>query len=196
VKDDPVSQQVLAVGITPLVPLPFLDGLVRARLLREIYARIAKSQGITLDEETLKILTGVRGNLLLGCIFGVIWYPIRKLLRTIIYVLTLKECVDVVSEAVIRSEMVRRALEDGHLPARAEEVRHAMDSAVKRYAGSPLVNFLRRRGGLRVHLHRNDKVAKAVGTLATYGGFIPAMGAFSTALEAMELRPLLTDGEE
>ena len=195
-KDDPVSQQVLAVGITPLVPLPFLDGIVRARILREIYSRIAQLHGVTLDDETLKILTGFRGNILLGCIFGVIWYPIRKLLRTVIYVLTLKECVDVVSESVIRSEMVRRAVEDGHLPARAEEVRRAMDSAVKRYAGSPVLNFLRRRGGLRVHLHRDDRVARAVGTLATYGGFIPAMGAFTTALEAMELRPALTAGEE
>ena len=48
-KDDPVSQQVLAVGITPLVPIPFLDGIVRARILREIYSRIAQLHGITLD---------------------------------------------------------------------------------------------------------------------------------------------------
>lgn len=182
-KDDPISHHVLGVALTPLIPLPFVDGWLQRRFLKATYKRIAESMGKELSDETLKVLTESRSNMLWGCFVSIIWWPIRKLVRTVVYVLTLKECVDVMAEAAMRTEMVRAALSQGLLPEHADAVRTAMEEVTKAHAGSPVTRFIRRKEAPEISLHRDDAVARSVAQVTAYGGGGKVLAAFEEELE-------------
>ena len=194
-KDDPISQQVLGIALTPLIPLPFVDGFIRTRLLRAIYSRLGEQGGRPLDTAALKHLTEFRGSLVLGCIFAVLWWPIRKFVRTLVYVLTLKECVDVLGDAAMRVAMVKAAVEAGALPQHAKEVRDAMERAEKAHGASPVMTFIRRKDAPKIAAHRDEPTARTVAQVGAYAGAGPALEAFKAELAALKEQPQLSTSD-
>lgn len=130
----------LLAGLTPLVPLPLVDFWLAARMRRQMYREIARDLAIEVDRDTLVALTRRRQGLLSRVAGGIVFWVIRKIFRTILYFLTVKDVFDESSDALLRASMFRAALERGWLPSRVEEVRSAMDEILKR--SSPVERLL------------------------------------------------------
>ena len=137
----PVVHWGLLAGLTPLVPVPLVDRWIGSRLRRQMYRQIARDAGVSIDRDTLVLLTRLRGGLLGRVAGGVIFWVVRKIFRTIFYFLTIKDVLDETVEALLRATMFRVALERGWLPDRSAEVRAAMDEILKR--SPPIERFAR-----------------------------------------------------
>jgi hypothetical protein len=133
----------LLAGLTPLIPFAFVDRFVRRLLLRQLYQKVAAEQGRQLPPAALAHLTRIRVNLVEGCLMAVLWWPIKKLIRTVIYFLTVKDCLDEVADATMRGHMVHEALRLGLLPAEASRVGDAMEAALDAHGRSPVLHLLR-----------------------------------------------------
>lgn len=142
-----LNRYALLAGLCALVPLPFVDQLLRRQVLKRAYGDLAEAAGVDLPPDAHKELLRERSNLLLGCLIAVVWWPIKKLFRTVIFVLLVKDALDWVAEAAVRIRMVQEALDRGLLPAHATAVSDAMDASVRAEVGSPVWRGLRGRSG-------------------------------------------------
>ena len=137
-----ISVNAIFVGLCALLPVPFLDDVLRRVLMRGAYQAIAERQGVHLEPAALQALTHAPPLRMLGCMGALFWYPVKKLSRTILYFLTVKDALDWTAEAAVRGELFSRALRRGLLPEQAATVRQAMDTAWKAHGGSPITRTL------------------------------------------------------
>ena len=180
-----LAAKAFAIGLTPIIPLPFLDELVRTWLLRRGVREVAAEHDVVFTDKALKRLTSGRQGCLIGCIIGVVWWPIRKLFRTMFYFLTIKECLDTMVEGALRIEMIRRACESGVLPAEVELVRDAMFQALKEDMGSPVTGIIRHRGAPGAIPLEGEWSVRCVYWLVDASGGGAACDAFSERLAAL-----------
>ncbi len=137
-------------GLCVLIPLPLLDGWVERRITRNIYAGVAKDHGMEIEPGALHVLTQDRSSILMGCLYSVFIWPIKKLFSTIFFLLVVKQVIDGVANALHRAEMIRHALAEGLLPpgegqaVEAERVRTAMDTVFATVSTSPVGRGFRR----------------------------------------------------
>jgi hypothetical protein len=134
----------LIAALCSLVPLPFLDDIARRQVMRAAYASIAHELGQPQPEAALVALTRSKRSLLVGCFLGILWWPIRKLFRTVVFFLAAKDFVDQAGEAAVRGLLVHRALERQLLPNHAESVREAIDAAWEKAGKSAALRAYRR----------------------------------------------------
>ncbi len=139
------ANEVMLAGLTPLIPLPLLDDYAERQVLRGIYRRMAQAHAVALTDEALELLVEDRSSTLLGCMALAIKWPLKKLFRTVLYFLTIKDVVDAVARNSHRVAIMKQAFADGHLPERVAEVRAAMDAVLDRTDYSPVTRFLLRR---------------------------------------------------
>ncbi len=142
--DARIAELAALIGLCPLLPLPFADHWMARRLLGTLYAFVARQRGLELDEDCLEVMTRDPESVLRRVLVKLFWWPIRKLLKTVLYFLTLKECVDWSAEALLRGRMVALAVDRGALPERAEQVRQLMDEVLEADNGSPIERWLKR----------------------------------------------------
>jgi hypothetical protein len=180
-----LAAKAFAIGLTPIIPLPILDQLVRKWLLRRGIRQVAAEHGVTLTDKALKQLASDRRGCLIGCLIGVVWWPIRKLFRTMFYFLTIKECLDTMAEGAVRIEMIRRACETGVLPAQVEPVCEAMFQALKADMGSPVTRIFRHKGAPGDIALEGDWSVRCVYWLVDASGGVAACSAFSERLAAL-----------
>lgn len=162
---------VVLCGAAMLIPLPWVDGWVERRVTRRLLQEVARERGVTLADEHLDVLVGDRSSLVLGVVQAVVVWPLKKLFKTVLYFLTVKDVLDGVARAAHRVTLVDDALARGLLPARVEEVRRAMDHALERVMVSPVVRPLY--GHDRPELPTSlpeDPTARAVRWLQRQGG--------------------------
>ena len=184
-----VAQTCILVGLLPLLPVPMLDELLRRRLMRGVFLQIAEAHGHRLEAAALAPLVDDRGNLLLGCVVGLSWGLIKKLFKTVLYVLTVKELADWASAAAVQARMVERAFALGALPAHPAAVRTHMDAAWRSAGGSPLVAVLRgRTAGWGAAQRAGD--LRLVEALASAAGAAAVLEHFDAALRGGGLVPV------
>ncbi len=181
-----ISVNALFVGLCALIPIPFLDDVLRRVLMRGAYQAIAEQEGAPLSAEALTTLSRAEPLRLLGCVGGLLWYPIKKISKKILYFFAIKDALDWTAEAAVRGELVRLAVSRGDLPGRAEAVRAAMDAAWEAEGGSPVTRslLLRRHGDLADA--DEPGFLPGVGSLARRGAGAQVVAAFVQALDAPE----------
>lgn len=175
-----IARNAVGVGLAALIPLPFVDELVRRRLLRAAYLAAAQDAGVTLDRAGLDALVRDRGSVVWAVIKAIFIWPVKKLFRTIFYFLTLKDVLDWTTEAALRAEMVHMAAGSGALPGQAGPVRDAMDEVLERHRFSPVTRWLF--GGARPDLdwpRGSVTLVGGVGTLVRWGGGGVILAAFA-----------------
>lgn len=151
------------VGLTPLIPVPFVDDLVKSHLLRRMVRGLAASHGRTLVAEDVEALTAERGGggCLRGCVGQVVVYPLKRIFRKVFFFLEWKRAVDLTSRTYHQGYLIDYALR----PARAgvtsafdaktaAEVRAAIDdvcreSPVKPLEGAVAATFRKSKNVLR-----------------------------------------------
>lgn len=163
----------LLAGACPLVPVPFLDRWLHRKVMARMYAEV----GVDDASELVR-----RKDSLVGRVFlSIVWWPIRKLFRTVFFFLTIKECLDTVADAALRAAMVRSAvpLED---PVRVRELLDeatVMSSPVERmYKDLP--------SAPPVGIPRTDVLARFVRWLQGHGGGAMVVAEFERRLAAQE----------
>jgi len=176
-----VAHHAVLVALAGLIPFPFVDTWIQRRLRAELVAQLGRHHDQPLDATQVRTLSADRANLLLGCVVGVVWWPIKKLFRKIIYVLTIKDAIDAASDTWLQGEMVGRALRAGALPEQAEGVRTAMDAAMKTHARSPLWGPRKKVNGSLTE-PEDSVTIKVVASVAQRGGGLAVLEEFDRAL--------------
>lgn len=135
-----VAQFALLAGMCAFVPVPLLDGWLERKATRAMFVALLESRGRTLDDAALDVLVEDRSSLLLGCLGAALVWPIKKLFRTVLYFLTVKDVIDGVARASLRAAMLDAAL--GRLPGDVKGVRDVMDATIGRWRYSPVSRLI------------------------------------------------------
>jgi len=125
-----IGRYALLIALTALIPVPILDTGVENVLRRRLARALGDRHGVSLTEEAIATLANTPTGGCVGCVWSVIVWPFRKVLKTVLFVFLLKGMADSVSEVVHRALMLEEALELGWLPGDPDRVRVAMDQAL------------------------------------------------------------------
>jgi hypothetical protein len=98
-------------GLTPLIPVPLVDDLVKNYFRKRLVRRLAAGAGRVLSEEELDALASESGGGCLGgCVGTVLVYPVKAVFRKIFYFLEWKRAVDLTSRTYHFGYLVGHAL--------------------------------------------------------------------------------------
>jgi len=131
------------VGLTPLIPIPFLDDVVKNAVERRLVKTIAKAHGRELEKKELKALTEEpSGNLLLAIGKGIALFPFKLIFKTVFLVLEVKAASDEASACYHRGLLFDLVLRSNalapHGPRSPAEVRSAVHEVASGTEVSPL----------------------------------------------------------
>ena len=112
---DTVLKYSVLAGATPLIPVPFLDDIVLARVEKAMVAAIFAGHGHTLNDQEVEALVKEppSGCFLLGCFSKAILWPIKKIIRKVLFVLEIKRATDIASFTLTRGFLLDAALRNG-----------------------------------------------------------------------------------
>lgn len=119
-------------GLTPLIPIPFVDDLVKTYFKRRMVRKLTTQHSQFLnDTDVATLADDPDSGCLLGCVTTVIVYPLKAIFRKIFFFLEWKRAVDIVSHTYYQGFLIDSALDERWIapagPRRADEVRRAMD---------------------------------------------------------------------
>jgi hypothetical protein len=98
-------------GLTPLIPVPLVDDLVKSYFRKRLVRSLAASAGRVLsDEEANALASEPEGGCLRGCVGTVLVYPLKAVFRKIFYFLEWKRAVDLTSRTYHFGYLVGHAL--------------------------------------------------------------------------------------
>jgi uncharacterized protein (DUF697 family) len=119
-------------GAASLVPVPFVDEKIRARLHAQMFRTVAARKGKSLDQEAVAQLLGhERGGLLGAAGKFVLLYPLRRLFRRIFGVIALNDAASEVSKTYHLGFLFLTALNDNADETHSmAEIRAAIDATL------------------------------------------------------------------
>lgn len=123
-------------GLTPLIPIPFVDDFARDYFRRRLVHTLAASRGVPLPRNVVDGLIAERGGCALGgCLGQVLFWPFKKFFRLVFFFLEWKRTLDLTSQTYHFGFLVDCALQDGYLVgpgARSvEQVRGAIEAVCR-----------------------------------------------------------------
>jgi hypothetical protein len=136
------------VGLTPLIPLPFIDDMVREILERRMVRVLASAHGLDLSPTDVRALADApKESWLKGAAVSVLLLPARMILRKTFLVLQGKRIIDLASNCYHKGFLVDVAFADRWCapvgPRPAHEVRRAIDAVCKEANTAPVEYALR-----------------------------------------------------
>lgn len=136
---------IVLVGASALLPVPFLDDVAKVYLERRMLRALARREGMTLSSQELERLTvqPEGGCCMLGCLGKVVIYPIKKLLRKVLFFLEIKRSMDQSSTALAEAWLFSLALRRGFWSpgrdiASADQLREVIDASCNSHGVKPL----------------------------------------------------------
>lgn len=143
--DPHILTVVVLVGASALLPVPFLDDVAKGYLERRLIRTIAEGEGLSLTSQEVDRLTKEppKGCCALGCLGKAVLYPVKKLLRKILFFLEIKRSVDQSSTALAEAWLLTLALRRGlWSPGRpleqADRLREVIEAACRSHGVKPL----------------------------------------------------------
>ena len=98
-------------GLTPLIPVPLVDDLVKSYFRKRLVRSLAAGAGRALTEEDLNALASEgEGGCLRGCVVSAVVYPLKAVFRKLFYFLEWKRAVDLTSRTYHFGYLVAYAL--------------------------------------------------------------------------------------
>jgi hypothetical protein len=130
-----VSYAVLT-GLTPLIPVPFVDDLAKDFFRRRLVESLAAARRQPLAPGAVEALTAERSGCVLGgCLGQLVIYPLKKLFSKVFFFLEWKRVLDLTSQTYHFGYLVGCALDEGYLsatsPRTVAEVRLAIDAVCR-----------------------------------------------------------------
>jgi hypothetical protein len=121
----------LLIGLTPLIPVPFVDDIAKSYFQQRLVRQLAEAQGQTLSAKTVSVLGKDRGGCLSGCLGTIFLYPIKKIFRKIFFILEWQRAINLVTHSYYHGYLLDIALREGWLLTddinAAERARAAID---------------------------------------------------------------------
>ena len=102
-------------GLCPLIPLPFVDDMVIRRIHRRMCVALFEAHGLQLTPAGAKALTAAPSGWMRGAATSMALFPLRKVMRKIVYLLAIKDCSEVASAVFHDGWLLAQLLE--HPPA-------------------------------------------------------------------------------
>ncbi len=133
-----IGRYALLIALTTLIPVPLLDRGVENFLRRRLVRAVAARHGVALEETAVATLGNAPSGGCAGCVWSVVMFPFRKILRTVLLVFAVKAIADIAMEVAARAFLLEEALELGFLPGDADRVRVAMDRSLAAVDTRPL----------------------------------------------------------
>ncbi len=150
-----VAFHAVAAGLTPLIPVPFLDDYALRQVREGMVRALLREHGLPAPEAAVGVLAGSHqgrtlGGRLLGYLKSMALFPVRKVFRKAFLVLWVKDCVDMASVSLHHGYLLQHALARGDLDARGLEgeapqrVYAAIEAACREVDARPINQLLRR----------------------------------------------------
>lgn len=129
-----ILHSVLA-GLTPLIPIPFVDDLMKTYFKRRMVRKLTAAQSqFLIDADVAKLADDPDTGCMLGCLTTLIVYPLKAIFRKVFFFLEWKRAIDVVSHTYYQGYLIEAALAERWIAPvgmrRAEEVRQAIDQVL------------------------------------------------------------------
>jgi hypothetical protein len=133
------------VGLTPLIPVPILDDVVKSFFYRTLVQSLASAHDLSLSADEINALAEERGRgCLNGCLFGLIEYLVKRLVRKVIFVLEWRRAIDLATHTYYVGHLLDYAFQKGwYTPgdvSRAARLR----AAIERARGGANINLVKR----------------------------------------------------
>jgi hypothetical protein len=169
-----VALHAVASGLTPLIPVPFLDEYALRRVREQMVRAILRERSLFAPDRTVTVLAGLHPRegsrvqwLASKAFFLSLRLAWRKVYRRLALALWVKDCVDMASISLHHGYLLQHALERGDLDGNnlaseeaARRVHAAIDAACKELDPRPVNQALRRLfAGSRLLL---DELARAL----------------------------------
>jgi hypothetical protein len=153
-----VALHAVVSGLTPLIPVPFLDEYALRRVREQMVRAILRERALSASDRTVAVLAGLyprAGSRLQQFASKAALFSLRlawrKAYRRLATALWVKDCVDMASLSLHHGYLLQYALERGDLDARnlttedaARRVHSAIDAACKELDARPVNQILRR----------------------------------------------------
>jgi hypothetical protein len=98
-------------GLTPLIPVPFIDDVVKGYFRRRLVRQLASANGRAVSAEELEALTREEdGGCVRGCVVTAVVYPLKRIFAKIFYFLEWKRAADLTSHTYHFGYLVDYAL--------------------------------------------------------------------------------------
>ena len=146
-----LAYSTLFVGTSQFVPLPFVDAILERRVRKSMVQTLLKRHARSYGVGELGLLYGSGRGCVMGCLVALVSFPIKlivepikKLFKTVFFVLTIRDAGLVMGDCFLLGRTLDRLLARGELGdelaakqrhARVRQVRAAFDET---YAGSDL----------------------------------------------------------
>jgi hypothetical protein len=124
-------------GLTPLIPVPFVDDLVKGYFQRRLVRSLAAAHGRELTPEEIATLTeDRRSGCTRGCLGQVFIFPLKMIFRKVFFFLEWKRAVDLTSHSYHQGYLLDYSLREGWLgqtphAGSAAAVRTAIDEVCR-----------------------------------------------------------------
>lgn len=129
-----ILTHVVLCGLTPLIPVPFVDDIARNYFRRQLVQKLAEVHKQTLPATDIQILANEQSKgCLRGCLGTALVYPIKFLFRKIFFFLEGKRAIDTASATYYFGFLTDYALQKGWCAPdkhSAREVRTAIDAVI------------------------------------------------------------------
>ncbi|MET0404341.1 MAG: hypothetical protein ABW123_18160 [Cystobacter sp.] len=153
-----VARHAVAAGLTPLIPVPFVDDYALRRVREDMVRSLLEERALPTPRATVQLLAGLhprQGSRLQQFAGKAAFLSVRLLwrkgYRRAVTVLWLKDCVDMASLCLHHGYLLQYALERGDLPAAslatpdaARRVQAAIHAACAELDARPINQALRR----------------------------------------------------
>lgn len=132
-------------GLTPLIPIPFMDGWALARVQARMARRIGEAHGVDLSEAEARVLGKETGRSLgiLDLPKKLAFYPVKRIFRTVLFVLVIKDMADATSHTYRVGYLLDHAFSRGWANLPASTLRSAVDDVCRRVDTAPLRRAIR-----------------------------------------------------
>lgn len=135
------------IGLTPLIPIPVVDDLVKSFFQKNLVRLLATSYNLSLSTGEVDMLAEERGEgcvngCVNGCVFGLVEYLVKRLVRKVIFLLEWRRAINLVTHAYYIGYLMDHAFSQGwYVPGdvkRAIQLRTSIELA-RRGANTGLV---------------------------------------------------------
>ncbi|QSQ16092.1 hypothetical protein [Myxococcus landrumensis] len=150
-----VAVHAVAAGLTPLIPVPFLDDYALFQVREQLVRSLLEERGLRASDKAVEALAGsslgrTMGGRLVSYLKGMMLLPVKKMFRKVFFVLWVKDCVDVASVSLHHGYLLHHALARGDLDAHSlagdkpETIHVAIVAACAEVDARPVNQALRR----------------------------------------------------
>lgn len=138
-------------GLCPLIPVPLVDDWIQGVVARRMVRALCAERGLSPPREAVLHLSRERASCSWGCLVAPVVWPVKQLLKKVLFFLSFKSCVDASVRWLHRGWLLARVLDRGDLvaaqlspPEGVWPVVLAMEEALDGTKKSPITTIVRR----------------------------------------------------